>query len=186
MLEITIGQNETFDEEAGVFGKTAGYRIRLEHSLLTLSKWEESHEKSFMSDEKTSDEMFDYITCMLLPGKYGPEVLNFLNEGDVKSITDYISAKRTATVLPEEPSRPGEQKKRITSEQIYGWMVALNIDWRAEEWYLNRLLTLIRVCNIQNAQQDPKKKSRRVTDQSALSDRARLNAERRAKMNSSG
>lgn len=186
MLEITIGTQEGFDEENERIVRFGGVPIRLEHSLLTLSKWEELWEKSFLSDDKTEEMMVDYIRCMLLPGKYDETILELLTEQDVKVISEYINSKKSATILPEEPDRPGQQKKRITSEQIYGWMVALNIDWRAESWHLNRLLTLVRVCNIQNAQQDPKNKSRRVTDKSALSDRARLNAERRAKMGSAG
>lgn len=185
MLRLNVGTSEFYDEQTRKFIRQGGELVVLEHSLLSISKWEETWEKSFLSDEKTDEEMFDYMRCMILPYTFDDEVVNKFTDADFQRIGKYINEKKSATLLPEEKQDGSGARKRITSEQIYGWMVALNIDWRAEEWHLNRLLTLVRICNIQNSQ-DAGKKNKPVTGSQALANRRAQNKARRAKLNSSG
>ncbi len=184
MLTITLGAVDSFDDETGKFVKFGGFPVRMEHSLVSISKWEESHEKSFISDEKSDQDMLDYIGCMILPGNYPDDILNLLTQENVTEITAYINAKRSGTTFADAA---GNERKteRITSEQVYSWMAAHHIDWSCENWHITRLLNLIRICNI-NASQDPKKKSRPVTGKSALSARRAMNQARREQMGSTG
>lgn len=185
MLRLNVGVSEYYDEALKKFVRLGGTPIMLEHSLLSISKWEEVWEKSFLSDEKSDDEMRDYIRCMILPETFEEEIVTRFKQADLDRIGKYINESKSGTLLPPQKESNDNKKKRITSEQIYGWMVALNIDWRAESWHLNRLLTLIQLCNIQNSQ-DGSKKNRPVTNQQSLAERRAENRARRARNNSSG
>ena len=182
MLQITIPTSEGFDEAKGEFLVTDSVTLRLEHSLVSASKWESKYERSFLADEKkTSEEVFDYIGMMILPGDYPENVLDHLTEENIKAITVYIDSKQSATWFSEIPGTDKAPKKEIiTTEIIYYWMIALNIPVEFERWHLNRLLTLIKVCSIKNA---PKEKMDRR--QQAMNWRA-VNAQRRAATGSSG
>lgn len=180
MLNITIPATETFDEIKGEFVYTKEQTLQLEHSLLSISKWESKWCKPFLGkQEKTSEEIIDYIKCMTLNKTVSDEVYNCLTQSNINSINDYIGAPMTATSfsINERGSRNSEQ---ITSELIYYWMIALNIPFECQKWHINRLLTLIRVCNIKN--QPPKKMSKREI----ISRNAALNAARRQQLNTKG
>ena len=185
MLRITIPPAvlEEFNEETGEFTYTIVSKeqtLQLEHSLVSLSKWESKWHKVFLSKrEKTYEETIDYIRCMTLTQNVDPEVYYRLNMTHIQEINEYIQNPMTATYFSNEEknSNNGEQ---VTAELIYYWMIALNIPFECQKWHLNRLITLIRVCNVKNA--PPKKMSRRET----LSRNAALNAARRKQLNTRG
>lgn len=186
MLQIVIPASEPiemWDEEKQEFIYTKGEKeqtLQLEHSLVSLSKWESKWCKSFFSkQEKTPEETIDYIKCMTITQNVKDEVYSRLTQENIKQINQYIEAPMTATYFSED--RSGKtNKETVTSELIYYWMIALNIPFECKKWHLNRLLTLIRVCNIKNT--PPKKRSKR----DIMSQNAALNAARRQQLNSKG
>ena len=180
MLQITIPATEQWDEAKEEYVYTKERTLQLEHSLVSLSKWESKWCKSFLSNKNiTEEETMDYIRCMTLTQNVPKEVYDYIPDSIVEQITAYINAPMTATYFS------GNENKRmnreiVTSELIYYWMIALNIPFECQKWHLNRLLTLIRVCNIKNT--PPKKRSKR----SIMSRNAALNAARRQQLGSSG
>lgn len=180
MLEITIPSRELFDESTQEFIKTKEQTLRLEHSLVSLSKWESKWCKIFLSkEEKTLEETLDYIRCMTLTQNVDPNVYNYLTTENITQINQYIEAPMTATTFHDDKTSKNS-RELVTSELVYYWMIALNIPFECQKWHLNRLLTLIRVCNIKN--QPPKKMGKRET----ASSYAQLNAARRKQMNTKG
>lgn len=181
MLKITVPATEYFDEESSQFVTTPEVELKLEHSLVSLSKWESVWEKPFLSqDKKTSAETLDYVRCMTLNEEEVPdEVYAFLGDQNVKRITEYIKAKMSATWFSDDKKKPGVSEI-ITSELVYYWMISLNIPLECERWHLNRLFTLIQIFNRKNA---PAKKMSK--SEIAARNRA-LNAQRRAQLNSRG
>lgn len=181
MLQITIpSRDDLWDESKGEFVTSKEQKLVLEHSLVSLSKWESKWCKPFLSkQEKTTEETIDYIRCMTLTQNVDPEVYNFLTDENIRDINAYIEAPMTATWFSN--SSTGKQnREQITAELVYYWMIALNIPFECQKWHLNRLLTLIRVCEVKNS--PPKKMSRREI----LSRNAALNAARRKQLNSKG
>jgi hypothetical protein len=180
VLTISVTLDESFDEETQEFVVSKSYLLRLEHSLVSLSKWESEYEKPFLSsNEKTAEETLGYIVLMSLDQRTPPEIFQHLTPENIDEINDYIASKRTATWFKED-QKVKNSREVITSELIYYWMVSLNIPVEFENWHLNRLLTLIRVCNEKNS--PPKKMSKA----DAARERHRLNMERRAKLGTSG
>lgn len=181
MLQITIpSRDDLWDESKGEFTTSKEQKLVLEHSLVSLSKWESKWCKPFLSkQEKTTEETIDYIRCMTLTQNVNPEVYNFLTDENIRDVNAYIEAPMTATWFSN--SNTGKQnREQITAELVYYWMIALNIPFECQKWHLNRLLTLIRVCEVKNSQ--PKKMSRREI----LNRNAALNAARRKQLNSKG
>ena len=181
MLQIVVPLSpEGWDEEKQEFVEPIVQILHLEHSLVSLSKWESNWCKAFFSKrEKTHEEIMDYIKCMTLTENVPDEVYACLTDENIARINKYIENPMTATHVSDD--RPGKTShETVTSELIYCWMIALNIPFECKEWHLNRLLTLIRVCNAKN--QPPKKMSTR----DIMSRNAALNAARRAKLNSKG
>ena len=180
MLQITIPGIELWDESREIFTQTKEQTLQLEHSLVSLSKWESKWGKAFLSkQEKTYEETIDYIKCMTITQNVDPNVYNHLSKSIIDKITEYIEAPMTATYFSKEQSS-GNSREQVTSELIYYWMIALNIPFECQKWHLNRLLTLIRVCNIKK--QAPKKMSKRAI----MSRNAALNAARRKQLNTRG
>ena len=181
MLQIIIPViDERWDEENEEFISAEEQTLQLEHSLISISKWESKWCKSFLSsNEKTYEETIDYIKCMTLTRNVNPEIYTRLTNENIEQINEYISAPMTATYFSEDKNG-SRNREQITSELIYYWMISLNIPVEFEKWHLNRLLTLIRVCNIKN--QPPKKMSKR----DIMSRNAALNAQRRAQLNTKG
>jgi hypothetical protein len=180
MLTITVGATDVYDEATGTFGDHGGAELQLEHSLVSLSKWESIHEKAFLGTaEKTSEEVLSYVECMVL-GEIPPgEILQQLSDKNVEDINRYIDRKMTATWFSEQPGAP-KAREIITSELIYYWMTVFNIPFECENWHINRLFTLIRICNIK--QDKPKKMSRAEVGRR----NRELNAQRRAQMGTKG
>jgi hypothetical protein len=182
MLEISIPISpEGWDDEKQEFVDPKIQKLKLEHSLVSLSKWESKWCKPFFTRfEKSVEETIDYIKCMTITQNVDPDVYNKLTQENVKQINEYISSPMTATVFSEDKNGKGSREV-ITSDLIYYWMVALQIPFDpCEKWHLNRLFTLIRICNIKNA--PPKKRSKR----DIMSRNAALNAARRQQLNSKG
>ena len=178
MLLLTIPPIEMFNEKTSEFVYSKETKISLEHSLVSLSKWESRWNKPFLSkDNKTLEETIDYIRCMTITQNVDPEVYFRLTDENINTINKYIESPMTATTFSDNGH---SSREIITSELIYYWMISLNIPMECQKWHLNRLLTLIRVCNIKNA--PAKKMSRReIMDRNAA-----LNAARRKKLNSTG
>lgn len=180
MLYITIPAIELYDEEKEEFINRKAQTLQLEHSLVSLSKWESKWCKAFLTkNNKTEEEVLDYIKCMTLTQNVDPDVYKYLTPENYKQINDYIEAPMTATFFSEDKS--GKSNREIvTAELVYYWMIALNIPFECQKWHLNRLLTLIKVCNIKNS--PPKKRSKR----DIMSRNAALNAARRNQLNTKG
>lgn len=180
MLQITIPAREMWDERNNEFVYTNEQTLQLEHSLISLSKWESKWNKPFLSKEsKTYEETLDYVKCMTLTQKVSPEIYANLTDENMRDIQRYIEAPMTATTFSEEKNTKGN-REIVTSELIYYWMIALGIPLECEKWHLNRLLTLVRVCNIKNS--PPKKMGKNAI----MSRNASLNAARRKRLNSKG
>lgn len=179
MLKVVIPGKELFDEELQEFVTTKEYTLQLEHSLVSLSKWESKWSIPFFSkDEKTIEQTLDYIKCMTITQNIPDEAYNNLTEKNIKEINNYISAPMTATTFKKKIA--GSSGEIVTSELIYYWMIALNIPMECQRWHLNRLLTLVRVCNIKN---EPGKKMSRNEINSS---NAAINAARRKAMHTKG
>jgi hypothetical protein len=180
MLTITVPGDEVYDESTGLLSTVNDVHLELEHSLVSLSKWEQMYEKSFLgSTEKSDEEVFGYIHCMVVTPDYPADLLNKLTKDNLEEINTYINAKMTATVFHDPPGAP-KTREVITSELVYYWMTVFNIPFECENWHLNRLFTLIRICNVK--QQKPKK----MNSAEAARQRAELNASRRAQYGTSG
>lgn len=180
MLRIIIPSTEMWDEVNEKFVYSKEYVLQLEHSLVSLSKWESKWCKPFLSKEnKTFEETIDYIRCMTINQHIPDEVYNCLTGENIREINEYIYAPMTATRFSNDAIGKGS-REQITSELIYYWMIALNIPFECQKWHINRLLTLIRVCNIKN--HPSKKMSRREI----MNRNTALNAARRKKLRTNG
>lgn len=183
MLEITIPAVEMFDDSKQEFFTIKEQKLQLEHSLVSLKKWESKWCKPFLQQihkkPLTDEELMDYVKCMTITQNVNPDVYAYLSEDNITEIVQYINAPMTATTITEDKSAKGG-REIVTAEIIYYWMIALNIPVKFEKWHLNSLLTLVKVCNIKN--QPPKKRSRREL----MSRNTALNAERRRRLNTKG
>lgn len=179
MLRITVPKREFYDERNGIFISPEDCELNLEHSLVSLSKWEEKWNKPFLSDTpKTFEESLSYVRCMTLNKKIDPLIYSCITPEILDEINQYIDLPMTATTFSKEKN--SGRKTVITAEIIYYWMISLNIPFECQKWHLNKLLTLIKVCNIKNS--PPKKMSK-----NAVAAKYReLNASRRKKHNTRG
>ena len=180
MLQITIPASEMFDESTGEFINGKEITLQLEHSLVSISKWEPTWCRAFPSNKpKTYNETLDYIKCMTITQNVPEEAYNRLSPENVNEINKYIDAPMTATHFMDDKNGK-RSSETTTSELIYYWMIALNIPFECQKWHLNRLLALIRVCNIKN---QPAKKMGR---NEIMSRNRALNAARRKQYNTRG
>lgn len=180
MLTVIIPKVEKYDEKENEFIYTKSYTIQLEHSLVAISKWESKWNKPFLSKkDKSAEELLDYVRCMTITQNIPNEAYDNIPRKTIEQIIEYIGASMTATTFYTDEQKKGKNDV-ITSEVIYYWMIALNIPFECQKWHLNRLLTLIRVCNIKN---QPKKK---VNKKKLMSRNAQINAARRKQLNSRG
>lgn len=181
MLTVVIEPREYFDERISEFVNIKGATIQVEHSLVSVSKWESKWHKSFLSDnQRTEEETIDYVRCMTLTQNVDPEIYRNLSAKNIADIQEYINAPMTATWFNDRSSKARSSKRVITSELIYCWMITLGIPMECQKWHLNRLLTLIRVCDIENS---PKKK---MSKNELLNSNRSLNAARKAALGTKG
>lgn len=179
MLKIEIPESDLWDEKTETFVKIKHTILQLEHSLVSISKWESKWHIPFLGKKEMTPEMtLDYIKCMTLTQNVNPIVYNFIPESELKKVNDYISDPMTATTFNDKNSK--KNREIITSEVFYYMMFANQIPKECEKWHLNRLITLLHVFSIKN--EPPKKMSKKETAKSY----AALNAKRRAAMHSKG
>lgn len=175
-MELWDNVNEVFIDVPGIKEQW----LQLEHSLVSISKWESKWHKPFFSKNKmTAEETIDYIRCMTVTQNVPPEIYDNITDDNVTKVKEYIDDPMTATWFSKE-NNGKSSSETVTSELIYYWMITLNVPMECQKWHLNRLLTLIKICNIKNA--PPKKMSKR----SIMSRNAALNAARRKQLNSKG
>ena len=179
MLKLIIQSTEQYDEDKNEFITPKERTLQLEHSLVSLSKWESKWHKPFLSKEaKTFEESVDYISCMTITQNVDPDIYNFVTSEHIKKVGEYIEATMTATTISKEPK--SMSREIITAEIIYYWMISFNIPMECQKWHLDRLLMLINVCNAKNA--TPKK----IGKNELASRNAALNAARRKAHNTTG
>ena len=185
-LELDVSIPEMWDSIKNEFSEGSTIHLVLCHSLVAISKWEAKWHEPFLSkNEKTNEQLVDYIRCMVLePKVVDPKIFSYIGNSDFAKIRDYISDPMSATKMYTNPNEKASNEK-VTSELIYYWMISLGIPVQFENWHLNRLLTLIKVCGVKNQQQNAMGKTRKPTS-SELANRARLNAARRKQLNTSG
>ena len=180
MLQLEIPKRELYNDATNEFIEYEKASLQLEHSLVSLSKWESTWRKPFLSkDQKTVEETVDYIKCMTITQNVKLEAYLHLPNEVFETVDTYINQPMTATWFTETENAP-KSREVITAEVIYYWMIALQIPMECQKWHLNRLLTLIKVCNIKN--QPPKKQGRKE----AMSKQAALNQARRSKHHTRG
>lgn len=194
MLKINIKQSEGWDETNEKFVEVKPITLCLEHSLVSLSKWESKYKKPFLSSEKTDDEIKDYIKMMTITQNVDDIVYKFLTTEDYKAINAYISDPMTATWFSDNrkntndtstSQQPRRTTEKVTNELIYYWMISFNIPVDiCQKWHLNRLLTLIRICQIKDTQQNGK--NGKMSKRDILSQNRALNAARRQRLGSKG
>lgn len=168
MLRIELLGEELYDDENEIFLYPDRIVVEMEHSLVSLSKWESKFEKPFLTqDEKTDDEIMAYIKCMIISPINAEEALSRFTNDHILMIKDYIDAKQTATWFNEKPGKKSTQT--ITNELVYYWMNAAGVPMECQHWHLNRLFTLLRVHSANNnqAQQTNGKKKGLTSDERA-------------------
>lgn len=191
-LELEIAAHEGWDARKEEFINTPSVVLRLEHSLVSLSKWESKHKKPYLKENetKTPEEILDYIKCMTITQNVPDEVYALLTKQDMEKINNYIIDPMTATWFNENNANNGSapqmrrRKEQITSELIYYWMISYRIPMQCEKWHLNRLLTLIRIFSIKDAEANGK--SNKMSKRDIVSQNRALNAARRQALGSKG
>ena len=182
MLKIVVpGRQEQWDEriEQFVITDDKDVTLRLEHSLISVSKWEAKYHKPFLNSDKTDIEILDYIKCMTLNSDVPDEVYNRLTASNISAINRYIADPMTATTIRDTQSQK-KSTEFVTSELIYYWMIAYGIPAEFEKWHINRLIMLIRVCAAKN--EPPKKR----TEQQIMADYRAINAANKARLKTRG
>ena len=177
MLKILISGHghEFYNESTGEFINVKDTLLKLEHSLVSVSKWEEHYKKPFLTeDAKTKEETIFYIKCMTINSNVNELVYELLTAEQIESINQYIQDNRTATWFTERDNDSSVNREQITSELIYYWMIIYNIPQDYQKWHLSRLMALIRICNIKNS---PNKK---MSEQETLDYYRRIKEQRRA------
>lgn len=181
MLKLTIPGEELWDDDAEVFRYTEGVTLEFEHSLVSLSKWEAKHHKLFLTqDPKTEDEMFDYVKAMLLTPDVPDEVFNRITVENAAEIDAYINDPMTGSSISSPPPSKSRSSERISSELIYFWMSNYQIDINCQDWHLNRLFMLIKIHHAKS------EKPRKMNQQKHVQTMAEINAQRKAKLGTSG
>lgn len=181
MLVLDIPERELFDESTDRFIKIKAQTLKLEHSLISISKWESKWLKPFLTKErKTKEELLDYIKCMNTNPVQDTDIVQYLSADEINKIIEYIDSPMTATTVTFfDEKKPKSKEETITSELIYYWMISAEIPFECEKWHINRLFALLKICSAKNA---PKKKMTKDMAQS----QAALNAKRRAILKTRG
>ena len=180
MLELVVPKSEQYDDDSGCFSATKEQTLRLEHSLVSLSKWEAKWHKPYLSTKsKTVEEQIDYVRCMTLTQNVDPNVYTAITPQLLAVVKDYIEDSMTATTFSKE-QRGRRGREIVTAEIIYYWMISHQIPFECQKWHLNRLMTLINVCS---AKTGPQKK---MSQKDIFAQNRALNAARRKRGNTRG
>lgn len=188
MLQVFVPGVEYYDETRNVFVETKSAKLQLEHSLLSIAKWEAKWHKPFydLSSEKTEEEFIDYIRCMTITQNVDPSIYSVIPIQVRRQIENYMNEPMTATWFRKEEEK-SRKREIITAEIIYWWMFAQGIPLECQKWHINRLLTQIRVCSEKNREvSDPKMRNGRRMSKRSISDRKSLNQRRKNRLNSKG
>ena len=181
MITIHIPERELYDETNEEFIEVKDITLELEHSLISVSKWESKWKKPYVSEEKKStEEVIDYIRCMTINKNVDPNVYKAIPADELKKIVDYINDPMTATVFYDNGRKPPRNSEFVTSELIYYWMSAYNIPFTCEKWNFNRLMALIRIAGEKNS--EPEK----MSPDAIRAQNKMLNEKRRAALKSKG
>lgn len=181
MLALTVEIiPESWDADKQEFIPAKTQTLQLEHSLVSVKKWESKWNRSFLSSKQpmTDEETIDYIRCMTITQNVNPDVYNHISRKNVSEIDAYMTAPMTATTFNDRDKRGSSEI--ITAEVIYYWMITCGIPMECQKWHLNQLIALIRVCSIKNG---PAKK---MSKSEIARQNAALNASRRQRLNSKG
>ena len=180
MFELKVVLSESFNEETSEFEEEEVIELQLEHSLVSMSKWESKFEKIFLSkDDKTDEEVLEYIKMMILTEDYPENILEYFSDEQANQVNAYIKKKNSATYFREDNTKSVSREK-VTTELIYYWMFSFQIPIEAETWNFNRLFNLIRIFSIKNGKQE-KRSSKQIADE-----RRALNDARKAKLKTKG
>lgn len=180
MLTIVVPGIEYWDEKNEEFINEKEQTLQLEHSLISISKWEQKWKKAYLTNrQKTNEELIDYIRCMTLTQNVDPSIYTRLTEKNFEEIDAYISDPMTAVYFPEDKNKAPSREK-VTNEVIYYWMFSFGIPYECRKWHLNQLLALIKVCSMKNA---PAKKR---SAKEIARENAAINAARRKQFNTKG
>lgn len=181
MLEITTIEDEFYDSRTNKFIHIPACTLTLEHSLISLAKWESKWHIPYFDNnvQKTSAQELDYIRCMVIGNLKSEYVLQALSINNILEIRDYIKNPMTATTF-QKKARGKVKKEVTTAETLYAHMFSHGVSIECQKWHLNRLLTLLRVCDLQNA---PREK---MTKKQTAQWNAEQNAARKAKYNTRG
>lgn len=156
MLQITIPEREFWDEEKEEFVYIKEHKLRLEHSLVSISKWETKwHKAWFGKREKTNEEIYDYVRCMTLDQNVKPEVYKALTRQNFDEIMEYLKDSMTSIKFPDTPAK-SKSKDTVTSELIRFWMVSYNAPIEYEKWHINKLMAFLRVCSMKSGNDNKK------------------------------
>lgn len=171
MLRITVPLSpEGWDEAKQQFVEPKNQILELEHSLISLSKWESKWQKPFYTKkEKTDEEVLDYIKCMTLSDNVDSDVYNHLTPKNIDEIQKYISNPMTATTF-SKTNRGKPNREIVTAELIYYWMITANVPFECQEWHLNKLITVLEVCAVKNAPQKKRSKDEMMRERAALNE----------------
>lgn len=179
MLDLAIPKIELFDDKTNEFVEIGPYNLLMEHSLVSISKWEAKWHKPFIgSEDLTNEEIRDYLRCMTITQNVKDIVYDYISIENIEKVNEYISDPMTGTTFYDFVQQRSGNKK-ISSEEIYSQMILLGIPFECQKWHINRLLTLIKVCNIDRS-------DKKMSKEETLRAYHKLNAERRRKMNSKG
>lgn len=182
MLKITIPKQELWNEATQEFINIEEKTLQLEHSLISVKKWESKWHKPFLGKgEKTVEETIDYIKCMTLTQNVDPDVYYGITNEMIDQVSSYIEDPMTATTIWERGGGGLPKKEKITAEVLYCAMVERNIPFECQKWHLNQLIMLIRVYNERNKTDTKKKSSREIGKEQAV-----INAARRKALHSKG
>lgn len=178
-MQLIIPDQELFDDGKSEFVIVKGRTIEIQHSLVSISKWESKWNKPFLSkNAKTTQETIDYIKCMTITQHVDPAVYNLITNDNINTVSKYIAAPMSATWFND--TKEEKSKEIITSEIIYYWMITYNIPFECQKWHLNRLITLIRVCSNKN------KPAKKMSKADIINRNRELNNQRRQQYNSKG
>lgn len=181
MLTIVVPEAELFDHSTQEFVTVKTQTISLEHSLVSIQKWEARWKKSFLAttNDRTYEEMIDYVKCMTITKNVDPLIYKNLTKDVIEKINNYINDEMTATTFRDD--KKGSGREIITAELIYYWMVNFGIPFECKKWHLNQLLTLIKVCAVKSDTSD-----RKMSKNEIMKQNKELNALRRKRLNSKG